>query len=323
MPVLASGYRPPIFLQNGHIQTVYAALLRKKRIVPFERERMATADGDFLDLDWLKNGSKRLLILQHGLEGNTGSRYILGMSTSFFRRGWDVLAWNYRGCSGVPNKSIRSYHSGETGDLHAVIQHALNRNDYRDVALIGFSLGGNVTVKYLGERGTEVPTSIKGAVVFSVPCDLEAGAKHLEKWSNRGYLKRFIRSLKRKIRDKDELLPGNLDTDLLDKMNTFQLFDDRYTAPIHGFKDAKDYWSRSSSVSFIPSITIPTLIVNAADDPFLPPSCYPVEQTQDHPDVTLELPRYGGHVGFVAFFGSGEFWSEKRAADFLDTTTGS
>jgi len=320
MPLVSrSTYKAPPLFQSADLQTIFPSLFRRVKGVRYRRERIDTPDGDFLDLDWSETGARRLVIISHGLEGNSGRSYVLGMARAFNRRGWDALAWNMRGCSGEPNRLLRSYHSGATEDLEAVIAHVQkNLPRYRVLALIGFSLGGNVTLKYLGERSEAVSPLIVGAVAFSVPCDLASGAREMAKGRNRIYMSRFIRLLHEKIRAKMALMPGRINDDGYDQVKTFFDFDDRYTAPLHGFKDAEDYWRRSSSKQFLPAVKVPTLMVSAKNDPFLGPECYPVSEASDHPMVHLEIPSWGGHVGFVSFNEEGEYWSEARAASFLD-----
>jgi predicted alpha/beta-fold hydrolase len=286
--------------------------------VAYRRERIDTPDGDFLDLDWSEVGAERVAVLSHGLEGSTGRSYMRGMARALNRRGWDVLAWNYRGCSGEPNRLLHAYHSGATDDLDVVVRHALEGGRYRRLALLGFSLGGNLTLKYLGERGRAADDRIRGAATFSVPCDLADSSAALARPTNRLYMAYFLASLRRKIKDKMALFPGQLDETGLGQIRDFQGFDDRYTAPLHGFRDAADYWARCSARPFIPDIRVPTLIVNAADDPFLGPSCYPIGEARANPYVHLEVPDHGGHVGFILFNREGDYWSELRAADFLE-----
>ena len=320
MPVIPSTYSPPPGFANGHVQTIVAALCRRVGLVTRERERISTPDADFLDLDWdTTRHAKRLAILTHGLEGHSRDPYIQGMATALQKAGWDTLAWNFRGCSGEPNRLLRSYHSGETGDLDAVIRHALATGRYDEIALVGFSLGGNVTLKYLGDLAAEVDPRITGAVVFSVPRDLAASSRQLERKSNEVYMRRFIVRLAVKIRQKMKAFPGELDDAKLDGMRTFREFDGAYTAPMHGFADAEDYWRRSSSNSVLPRIAIPALMVNALDDPFLAPECFPEQAARDSASFHLESPRHGGHIGFLTFNLRNEYWSETRAVKFLET----
>lgn len=284
------------------------------------RERIDTPDGDFLDLDWSETGAARLAVVSHGLEGDSQRSYIQGMVRACNLAGWDALAWNMRGCSEEPNRQVGAYHSGRTEDLEAVVQYAFKKYGYEQLALIGFSLGGNLTLKYLGERGTAVDDRICGAVAFSVPCDLQAGAEHLARWSNRLYMKRFLRSLRARVRTKMVLFPGVLDDDGLDDIRTFREFDGRYVAPLHGFSSAEDYWQRCSCKPLLRSITCPTLLINAADDPFLPAACYPEYEADRNNNFFLEIPRYGGHVGFVSFNAQHLYWSEQQATAFLEHT---
>lgn len=315
MPITPSTFRPPLLLSEGHLQTILPTLLRRVTGVNYRRQRIATPDDDFLDLDWSTIGSNRLVILQHGLEGNTSRPYILGMVRAFNAAGWDALAWNFRGCSGQLNRQLRFYHSGATDDLHTVIAHAVAQQSYKQIGLVGFSLGGNVTLKYLGEQGGNTFPELVGAVTFSVPCDLAGSAARLAEPANRIYMKRFIDSLRSKVRQKMQAMPGMIEDHGIDRMRTFAEFDDRYTAPLHGFRDAEEYWSRCSSRQFIPCIHLPTLLVNAANDPFLSPSCFPVPEATASNTVTLEAPSSGGHVGFMGLRRT--YWSERRAVSFL------
>ncbi len=321
MPVLPhSTYQPPRFLgRRPHLQSILPAKLRRVYGVAYLRERIDTPDGDFLDLDWSRIGAKRLVIVSHGLEGSSRRSYVMGMVRAFNAAGWDALGWNYRGCSGEPNRQLGSYHSGATYDLDTVVQHALPH--YDTVVLVGFSLGGNLTLKYLGERGADVDARIRSAVAFSVPCDLAAGSKKLAESGNRIYMWYFLRSLHKKVQQKMTMFPGEIDDANYNQIRTFADFDNRYTAPMHGFRDADDYWRRCSSKPLLTAIRIPTLLVNAQDDPFLPDACYPTKEAQASQHVTLEMPRYGGHVGFMSSKGGATYWSEERAVAFAHTTS--
>ena len=311
-----SQYYPPFLFGNGHIQTIYPVLFRKIPPLAYTRERITTLDDDFLDLDWSTTGSSRLVIISHGLEGNTTRTYVKAMVQAVNAGGWDALAWNYRSCSGEPNRRLRSYHNGATDDLARVIDHAKQKGNYKKIALVGFSLGGNLTLVHLGRD--QVDHLVKKAVVFSVPCDLAASARVLTKASNKLYMKRFLVLLHQKIKDKMAIMPHALDDVGYEKIKTFKEFDDRYTAPIHGFKDARDYWEKCSSRQFIPAIKIPCLIVNALDDPFLPRECFPVAEATTNPNITLKMPESGGHVGFVSFNKRNLYWSEQQTVSFLN-----
>ena len=321
MPIVAhSSYVSPRFLANGHHQTVLAALFRKVRGVNYQRERIATPDGDFLDLDWVCNGARRIAVIAHGLEGNSQRGYARGMVRALSNHHWDSLVWNARGCGGEINHSQRFTHSGATEDLQTVLTHLTTTRDYDEIALIGFSLGGNITLKYLGDCGEALDPRIRAAVAFSVPCDLQSGAMELAKRSNRIYMQSFLRSLRQKIRARMKMAPGEINDDDYDQLRTFQDFDDRYTAPIHGFADAEDYWLKCSCRPVLNQISIPTLLINARNDPFLADACYPITEAGTNPNLLLEIPASGGHVGFVTLGSRGEYWSESRAMEFLDTS---
>jgi predicted alpha/beta-fold hydrolase len=318
MPIVAqSSYVSPCLLANGHLQTLLASLFRKVEGVAYQRERIETPDGDFLDLDWAVKGSRRLAVIAHGLEGDSRRAYALGMVKAHTRNGWDAVVWNARGCSGEPNRALRFTHSGATEDLHTVIAHVTVTRDYEEMALIGFSLGGNLTLKYLGECWRELNPRIKKAVTFSVPCDLRSGSLQLAGLTNQIYMRHFLLSLRQKIRAKMKVMPGKIDDRDYGQLRTFKDFDDRYTAPIHGFADAEDYWRQCSCRPALRRISIPTLLINARNDPFLAELCYPTTEAAANPNLHLEMPASGGHVGFVTFNHHGEYWSESRAIAFL------
>lgn len=319
MPLFSSSsYVPPRGMANGHLQTIFPALFRRAPLVTRERERIETSDGDFLDLDWNQEASSsRLAILSHGLEGGSRNAYVQGMAATLWREGWNILAWNFRGCSGEANRLLSSYHSGATTDLDTVIRHAITTASPRQIALIGFSMGGNLTLKYLGDRGEALDPRLVGAVTYSVPCDLASSSRRLEGLVQRLYMNRFLVSLRIKIREKIRRFPGQLDDAGLDAMRTFREFDEAYTAPLHGFASAEDYWQRASCGSVLSRITIPTLLVNASNDPFLAPPCYPMATARESSALTLEVPPSGGHLGFVTCHQNNEYWSETRAVEFL------
>lgn len=318
-----SPYAPPFYQFNGHLQTIVPSVFRKVKDVHYQRERINTPDGDFLDLDWHRPAAaESLLIVSHGLEGDSSRSYVKGMLRAFAQkapthRGCHGLAWNYRGCSGEPNLQERFYHSGATEDLEAVIQHARSPGIYKNIYLAGFSLGGNMTLKYLGERGTEHYPEIKKAAVFSVPLDLSGSSRRISERGNWIYNKRFLRNLEKKIRLKASKMPGSLDIDALHGIKTLREFDDAYTAPLHGFENAEAYYAHCSALKYVDSIRIPTLIVNAQNDPFLSEHCYPVEKLADHPFVQFEAPAEGGHVGFAPADGNDLYYSEQRALAFV------
>lgn len=312
-----AAYRAPFFLRSvflgGHLQTVAPHLFRKVRGVAYERCRVLTPDRDFLDLDWLCRGSDRAAILTHGLEGSSRSSYMLGMARALSAAGWDVLAWNMRSCSGELNRLPSWYHPGLSDDLSLVFSQALFKKRYREISLIGFSLGGALTLNFLGEQGQEVAPLIKRAVAISTPCDLKASAEALARPINRIYMRRFLRSMSSKIEEKAALYPEIYKRLSFDGVRTFYDFDNRFTAPLHGFKDAEDYWRRCSPSRVLSGIKVPTLIINAANDPFLGARAVPA--LEQAPCVRLELTPHGGHLGFLRL--GGRYWSELRALEFL------
>jgi predicted alpha/beta-fold hydrolase len=315
VPSIHSTFHPPFFLRNGHVQTILPALFRRRFRLVFERERLELQDGDFLDLDWMKGGSKRLAILTHGLEGNSDAAYVRGMAEALSGVGWDILAWNFRGCGREPNRLARFYHSGETGDITAVVRHGAG--SYERIALIGFSLGGNVTLKYLGE--TPSPPGVVAAAAISTPVDLTSSARALDRRrSNQIYLHRFLRTLIAKVEAKARRFPDELDARGARAIRTLYEFDNRYTAPLHGFRDAADYWTRASARPFLTGITVPTLLLNARDDPFLTPESLPFAEANSNPHLFLETPARGGHVGFLDLEQGIQPWSERRVVQFLD-----
>ena len=312
-----NSYTPPFLLFNKHIETIYPSLIRKVNSIRYERERINTPDDDFLDLDWLRQKSNKLIILSHGLEGNSQRSYIKGMATIFFKNGYDVLAWNYRGCSEEMNRTIRFYHSGATDDLDLVVEHSASLG-YSEINLIGFSLGGNLTLKYMGEKSTTLHPLIKKGIAFSVPLNLHTSCIEISKSSNWVYNQRFLKSLKAKVISKANQMEA-INTAPLSSIKSLIEFDDHYTAPIHGFKGAVDYYHQCSAIRYIESINRPALIVNALNDPFLSKDCYP-DHLQDHPYLQFEYPERGGHVGFALFNQNGIYWSELRALQYIRST---
>ena len=326
MPVVNhSSYNSPIWLRNGHLQTIWPVLFRNPPLPSLWRERLETPDGDFIDIDHIPAcagiRSGRVAILSHGLEGNSTRRYMLGMAEALNRRGWDVVARNFRGCSGEMNHTLPLYHGGETDDLHLVVQYCVSLG-YGSIVLVGFSMGGIQPLKYLGERDRTIPSQVSAAVAVSVPCDMEGAAEVLSLPSRAPYMAYFLRTLRRKVEEKHSRFPDRIDIDGLDRIRTFSEFDDRYTAPLHGFDSARHYWRESGCLRFLEHIDVPFLLINASDDPFLSPDCYPNRIAEANAAMTLEMPPWGGHVGFVTP-GQDLYWSEKRAADFLEYICGS
>jgi uncharacterized protein len=286
---------------SGHIQSIIPALFRKIEPLDFFAEEINTPDGDFLELDWYNRGSKSLIILSHGLEGNSKRAYMLGMAKTFLESGYDCLLWNFRSCGSRMNNTKILYHSGATYDLETVVKYAASKG-YETINLIGFSLGGNLTLKFLGEEQSETKGLITRAAVFSVPCHLSTSADEINKFQNRIYSARFLRSLKKKMKFKALQFPElEINTNALDSISSIRDFDQAYTAPLHGFAGADDYYSKNSSINFLSGISVPALIVNAVNDPFLSPECFPFEEVKNNSGLTMLTPKTGGHCGFMTY----------------------
>ncbi|MUM76253.1 alpha/beta hydrolase [Pseudodesulfovibrio sp. F-1] len=319
MPVLPTpDYLPPLPFRSGNVATLYPPLMRRVPPGSPRSQRIETPDGDFLDVDFhpaRTGATRRLAIISHGLEGNARRKYVLGMAVMVTDMGLDAACWTQRGCGPEPNRLPRLYHSGETGDLHTVITHCLGTGRYDEVVLIGFSMGGNQILKYLGEAPEKVPPQVRGAAAFSVPCDLSSAERIISRAALGIYLEYFMRGLRAKVRTKAAAFPEIYDAALLEGIDSLRSFDDRYTAPINGFADAEDYYARSSCIRVLDDVRVPALLVNARNDPFLTSRCLPVAQARRNPSLLLEMPRFGGHVGFVAQ--GHAYWSEVRTRRFL------
>jgi len=317
-------FRPAWWAPGPHAQTLFARALRSPVGPPFERERLETPDDDFLDVDWAPDpgpGAPLVLVL-HGLEGGSRRTYVRNVCRELLRGGVRPVAMNFRGCSGEMNRTARFYHSGETGDATFLLRTFRTRNPERRVGILGFSLGGNVLLKLLGERDDGGRALVDAAAAISVPYDLAAGADLLERpGMGKVYAGYFLRSLVRKALAKSELLEGRADLAALRSVRTLRAFDDAVTAPLHGFRDAAEYYRASSSAGFLEGIRVPTLLVHSRDDPFLPAERIPLAAIEANPVLTPALSAGGGHVGFL----EGppwrpQFWADEEAARFLAGT---
>ena len=312
-------FNPPFLFKNKHIATIAPSLFRKIKGVDYKKIRINTPDNDFLDIELSINNSKSLIIIIHGLESNASKAYIKGLVRIMNNANIDALAINLRGCSGEDNRKFYSYHSGKTEDLETVMSYVLGNYSYSEIYLAGFSLGGNLVLKYAGERGDNIHKEIKAVVGISVPCDLKATAENFLRRENFLYQWRFIRSLRKKALKKIIAFPEykHLEKEIK-ACRTFFDFDNIVTAPANGFKNAEDYWQQNSCKQFIEKIRIPALLINALDDPFLPEKCYPYKEAEKNPNVNIETPKYGGHVGFInRFLFNKELWHEKRVLDYI------
>ncbi|MCF8236655.1 MAG: alpha/beta fold hydrolase [Saprospiraceae bacterium] len=314
------GYRAPWLFRNGHVSTIYVGLCRKAGPDPYlSSRRLTTPDGDFLDIDLALQESNQLVILLHGLEGNTRRPYMIRMASRLLAAGVDVVALNFRGCSHEPNQILRSYHTGETGDLRFLIQWVEENFNHQNIALVGFSLGGNVLLKYLGEEGRHTSPRVSGGVAFSAPVHLASSSHQLDQGINRLYVYQFLRTLIPKALAKLELFDHELDREAIRSSGSFAEFDQAFTAPVNGFTSAEDYWDQASSLPWLHKIERPTLLINAVDDPFLGPACYPADIARQHPFLTFEAPENGGHLAFPSLWATPDCWSENRTAHFLST----
>ena len=301
------------------MQTIWGALFRRRRLA-LRRERVVTDDGDFVDLDWLDApGAPPVLLILHGLEGGVTSHYVGGLIDKARARGWRAVVLSFRSCSGELNRLPRFYHSGDTGDLDAVVRRLLEREPELTLMTVGVSIGGNVMLKWLGEHGDEAPRQLLGAVAISTPFDLTICARALDQGFARVvYTANFMRSLKAKVRAKARVFPGFVDLAAVARSRTFAAYDRCVTAPLHGFTDELDYWTQASSRPYLGRIRRPTLLINALDDPFVPPSALPDPATL--PDgVEAEFVPRGGHIGFL--IGRWPWtltsWAERRALEWL------
>lgn len=317
-------YRPAWWVPGAHAQTMWGKFFRRRDSHGATVRRWETPDGDFVDLHRLDAaaGSPRLLLL-HGLEGTIRSHYVTGFFAEAKRREWGADLLIFRGCGDEPNRARRFYHSGETGDLAFVLDRILVEHPSSPILLAGVSLGGNVLLKFLGERGERLNPRVRGAAAISVPFDLEKGARHIATGFARVYDRHFLRTLRVKATAKLAVYPDLFDSSRLKAARSIYDFDDAVTAPVHGFQDAHDYYTRSSSLSWLGAIRRPTFLLSAIDDPFLPASVLDDVRriAQENPALTLEFPNHGGHVGFVSgrWPWRSEYYAEWRVCEFLSS----
>jgi len=299
-----SDYRAPGWLPGGHLQTIYPLFIRPDPL-PYLRQRWETPDGDFIDLDWVDPPAapptadrRPLFVLFHGLEGNSSSHYAITLLRSAATIGWSAVVVNFRGCSGESNRLPRAYHSGDSDEIDWILRRLRQSFPARPHYAVGVSLGGNALLKWLGEREASAASCVQAAAAISAPLDLAACGHHLARGFNRVYTRHFLHTLKRHAAAKLRRYPGLFDERRMCAASNLYEFDDVVTAPLHGFSGADDYWRRASSKPWLAGIQLPTLVLNAINDPFLPAHALPTA-SQVARSVRLELPRQGGHVGFV------------------------
>ena len=316
-------YVAPYWLPGGNAQTIYPVLLRSLVIPTYHRERLELDDGDFIDIDWLDSSTDRpLVVMFHGLEGDSSSHYARSIMGLFQELGWRGAVVHFRGCSGTPNRLPRAYHAGDSEEidriLHKIIDKNQSLNYNTQLYVIGISLGGNALLKWLGEQGKKACHLIDGVATVSVPLDLAAAGKALDSGFNQIYTQHFLGTLKKKILKKLDNFPGLFDAVAVAECTTLYQFDNLVTAPLHGFSNTDEYWTLSSSKPWLKHIQVPTLVINARNDPFMPSSFLPV-QTDVSCSVLLEFPAEGGHVGFLSSpFPGNLTWLPQRIVRFFD-----
>jgi predicted alpha/beta-fold hydrolase len=318
-----TSYRSPGWLPGGHAQTIYPLLIRPDPL-PYHRERWETPDGDFIDLDWTDapaarqpRDSRPLLILFHGLEGSSSSYYAITLMGAAAAIGWSGVVVNFRGCSGESNRLARAYHSGDSEEIDWILRRLRALSPLRPLYAVGVSLGGNALLKWLGEREASTRDYLQAAAAVSAPLDLTACGHHLARGFNRVYTRHFLHTLKRNAAAKLCRHPGIFDERRMIAASNLYEFDDVVTAPLHGFNGAEDYWRRASSKPWLAGIRLPTLVLNARNDPFLPAQALPTP-SQVAASVQLEFPRQGGHVGFVTGSLPGQLdWLPQRIFNYF------
>jgi len=318
MPVFTSDFSPTLPFKNGHFNTMYRPLFMKD-ICSYLRKRITTWDNDFIDLDFSLVGSDTLVVLIHGLEGSSESRYMASNTKHLNKKGVDTVCFNLRGCSGEDNLLLATYHSGKTDDVAFVINYLLENYDYQNIIIVGFSLGGNLTLKYIGENRDNLSPKVKGGIAVSVPVDIATSEEEMDKLKNKLYMEIFFKTMKNKVLEKAHKFPEyNLDKDKLFKATKFKHLEYLYTVPVFGFESPEDYWQKASSKPYLAHIKRPTLLINAKDDTFLSNECYPFDEAHNSDYFFLEAPNYGGHVGFMTSFKPPENrWLEHRIERFI------
>lgn len=316
MPIVESTYHPNGFYGNMHYATIYNNTLRPIKLAYDKRERLELSDGDFIDLDWkfTHKPTKKLLVMLHGWEGNSSSLHVLGMAKHMTKEGCDVVTINYRGCSGEPNRLFQMYHAGLTSDLDEALQYISKKNKYKTIYLKGFSIGGNILMLYLG-KNKNIPSEVKAAMAVSSPNSLLNSYYNQSKFENIIYAKNFLRTMKKKLKQKAIEHPSKLDISAIKKIKTITDYDYVYTTKAFNFKDPFDYYKKSSSCNVLKNIEVPFLLLSAKNDSFLSKQCFPFEVAKKSNTFHLETPEYGGHLGFTHT--KQMTFNEKRGLEFF------
>jgi len=292
--------KPPFWQYNGFWQTVAPTLVHPVPSFNYQRERITTNDDDFIDLDWLfVDNLEKLVILSHGLEGNSDKVYIRNSAKYFHDRNFNVLAWNNRGCSGEDNKTLKLNHHGETDDIHFIVNHAIKKYNFKKIFLIGFSLGGSITLNYVARKADILPKEIQGVAAISTPCDLESASATLDERKNRFFKKLFFNKIAKRVRKKEIQFPKSFPIEKLEIIKDWKSFDNEFSAKLCGFTDAQDFYNNVSSLPHLHKIKVKTLILNALNDPILTEKCQPIEIAKHNSNIKLILTQKGGHVGFL------------------------
>ncbi len=316
MPIMQSYYRPPAYLFNGHLQTIAPVFGVKRDNTLYQTEKLELPDGDFLEIDWIRGGHEKLMILFHGLEGNSRSHYVQQMAVHFKAIGWDILVMHARSCGREMNRLPVLYHGGSTEDIEVVVGKYADK--YRSLVLMGFSLGANMALNFAGRHS--IPANLRAVGTFSVPCDLRRSEQQIDRFINRVYAKKFLDKLKNKVRKMVIHHPGSFDINVLDRITSIEAFSENFTAPFSGFNSLDDFYSAGSSLDSLKKISIPTLIVNAQNDPFLSDSCYPIDLAKASDNIFLDMPKRGGHTAFP--ISTTQSWMPNRLEKFLMDTLG-
>lgn len=320
MPIIkeSSYTKRPWYYFNAYLETLGPYFMSRTNAVSYERERLELEDGDFLDLDWIKGGSKYLVIISHGLEGNSKDHFI-EKSASYLSMQYDMLVWHYRSCSQELNRLPRFYHSGDVSDLSAAITHAKRQKRYAGIFLLGFSIGGSITVNYMASK--LVDPAIRAGVAFSTPMDLAAASSRMNHGINICLKKGFLAKWKRKIRRKANMFPNAISVEGLDEIQDLEELLEKYVFMADGYSSKEEYYEKWSSLQFLSEVTRPLLVVNSENDPLLSEHCFPEEYCKNHKWVYLETPKYGGHTGFSKKK-EGMPWYVYRTAQFIESAQG-
>lgn len=304
------------YSHNKHLATIIPSMTRRIEGVDYLRERITLPDGDFLDLDWMKGDSNRLLIITHGLEGNSDKHYVKGLARVFFKRGWDVLSWNCRSCSGEMNAAPKLYHHGDILDIGEVLKHVKRKNHYNRIGFAGYSMGGVINTKFIGQSG-DLSQLVEFNIAVSTPCDLKSCAQTLDDKRNFIYKNKFQKSLTKKLILKELQFPGIIDLKVLSSVETWREFDEKISAPFNGYKNAGELYDNATINHWLDKIQVPTMILNSIDDPLIPKHTNPHKFAENSDTIYFAYTAKGGHCGFKQKNDFSTF-SESFSVNFVD-----